>query len=122
MHLSVVPSFDGGQVFVEMQNMETGTRIGHATMDVRYHEGGYEPQTVIPGQEVTMMMEFQAIDAIVQAGQGIEAFKVVCDETNNTTADIEQNRLRGTIQVVPTRAVEFISVDFIITNSGVTFE
>ena len=51
--------------------METGTRIGHATMDVRYHEGGYEPQTVIPGQEITMMMEFQAIDAIVQAGQGI---------------------------------------------------
>ena len=71
LHLSVVPSFDGGQVFVEMQNMETGTRIGHATMDVRYHEGGYEPQTVIPGQEITMMMEFQAIDAIVQAGQGI---------------------------------------------------
>ena len=71
LHLSVVPSFEGGQVFVEMQNMETGTRIGHATMDVRYHEGGYEPQTVIPGQEVTMMMEFQAIDAIVQAGQGI---------------------------------------------------
>ncbi len=58
----------------------------------------------------------------VQAGQGIEAFKVVCDETNNTSADIEQNRMRGQITVVPTRAVEFIAVDFIITNSGVTFE
>ena len=51
--------------------METGVRIGHATMDVRYHEGGYEPQTVFPGQEITMMMEFQAIDAIVKPGQGI---------------------------------------------------
>ena len=71
LHLSAVPSFDGGQIFVEMQNMETGVRIGHATMDVRYHEGGYEPQTVIPGQEITMMMEFQAIDAIVGPGQGI---------------------------------------------------
>ena len=58
----------------------------------------------------------------VQAGAGIEAFKVVCDDTNNTPSDIEQNRLRGTIQVVPTRAIEFISVDFIITNSGVSFE
>ena len=58
----------------------------------------------------------------VQAGQGIEAFSVVCDDTNNTTADIEQNRMRGTIKVVPTRAVEFIAVDFIITNSGVSFE
>ena len=58
----------------------------------------------------------------VQAGRGIEAFKVICDDTNNTASDIEQNRLRATIQVVPTRAVEFISVDFIITNSGVSFE
>jgi len=71
LHLSAVPTFDGGQIFVEMQNMETGVRIGHATMDVRYHEGGYEPQTVFPGQEITMMMEFQAIDAIVKPGQGI---------------------------------------------------
>jgi len=30
--------------------------------------------------------------------------------------------MRGQIQVVPTRAVEFIAVDFIVTNSGVTFE
>ena len=51
--------------------MATGVRIGHATMDVRYHEGGSEPQTVTPGQEITMMMEFQAIDAIVPAGDGI---------------------------------------------------
>jgi phage tail sheath protein FI len=58
----------------------------------------------------------------VQAGRGIEAFKVICDDTNNTASDIEQNRLSATIQVVPTRAVEFISVDFIITNSGVSFE
>jgi len=71
LHLSAVPTFDGGQVFVEMQNMATGVRIGHATMDVRYHEGGSEPQTVTPGQEVTMMMEFQAIDAIIPAGDGI---------------------------------------------------
>ena len=71
LHLSAVPSFDGGQVFIEMQNLETGVRLGHATMDVRYYEGGYEPQTVVPGQEITMMMEFQAIDAIVNPGEGL---------------------------------------------------
>ena len=70
-HLAAVPTFDGGQVFIEMQDLETGLRLGHATMDVRYHEGGYEPQTVIPGEEVTMMMEFQGIDAILPAGHGI---------------------------------------------------
>jgi len=71
LHLSAVPTYDGGQIFVEMQNLETGVRIGHATMDVRYHEGGSEPKTVIPGQEITMMMEFQAIDALVLPGQGL---------------------------------------------------
>ena len=71
LHLSAVPSFDGGQVFIEMQNLETGVRLGHATMDVRYYEGGHEPQTVVPGQEITMMMEFQAIDAVVNPGEGL---------------------------------------------------
>ncbi len=70
-HLSVVPSYNGGQVFVEMQDAQTGMRIGHATMDVRYHEGGSEPKTVIPGQQIVMMMEFQGIDAIIPAGHGL---------------------------------------------------
>ena len=32
-------------------------------MDIRYHAGGYDAQTVIPGEAITMLMEFQAIDA-----------------------------------------------------------
>ena len=44
------------------------------------------------------------------------------DSSNNTDLDIEQNRLNGRIILVPTRAVEFIAMDFIITNSGVSFE
>jgi len=72
LHLSASPTFDGGQVFVEMQDLETGLRLGHATMDIRYHAGGYDAQTVFPGQQVTMMMEFQAIDAILPAGHGLK--------------------------------------------------
>ena len=45
--------------------------LTHATMDIRYHAGGYEPQTVLPSQQLTLMMEFQAIDAILPAGHGI---------------------------------------------------
>ena len=71
LHLTVVANFDGGQVFIEMQDSETGLRLGHATMDVRYHAGGYSPQTVTPGETVVMMMEFQAIDAILPAGHGL---------------------------------------------------
>ena len=60
--------------------------------------------------------------ALIQLQAGIESFKVVMDETNNSDADVDANRMNGRIVVVPTRAVEFISVDFIITNSGVMFE
>jgi hypothetical protein len=47
-------------------------------MDVRYHEGGYDATTVIPGAQITMLMEFQAIDAIIPAGHGI---RLVMTET-----------------------------------------
>jgi phage tail sheath protein FI len=60
--------------------------------------------------------------AIIQSQQGIDQFKVVMDSSNNTQADIENNILNGRIVVVPTRAVEFIAIDFIITNAGVSFE
>lgn len=60
--------------------------------------------------------------ALIQAQSGIEQFRVVCDNTNNTSLDVEANRMNGRIILVPTRVVEFISVDFIVTNSGVSFE
>jgi hypothetical protein len=59
---------------------------------------------------------------LIQAQSGIEQFRVVCDATNNTELDLEANRMNGRIVLVPTRAIEFISIDFIITNSGVSFE
>lgn len=59
---------------------------------------------------------------LIQAQSGVEQFQVVCDTTNNTELDVEANRMNGRIVIVPTRAVEFISIDFIITNSGVSFE
>ena len=59
--------------------------------------------------------------ALVQSEKGIDRFQVIMDKTNNTTLDEENNRLNGTIVLVPTRAIEFIAIDFIITNSGVIF-
>jgi hypothetical protein len=59
---------------------------------------------------------------LIQAQAGIEKFGVVCDNTNNTDSDRESNKMNGRIILVPTRAVEFIAVDFVVTNSGVSFE
>lgn len=58
---------------------------------------------------------------LIQTQSGLESFNVTMDDSNNTQADVEANRLNGTITVVPTRTIEFISIDFIITNSGVSF-
>ena len=58
---------------------------------------------------------------LVQTQAGIEAFNVVMNETNNTQEDVDLSRLNGRIVVVPTRSIEFIALDFIITNSGVVF-
>jgi hypothetical protein len=57
----------------------------------------------------------------IRIGQGIEDFRVIMDDTNNTQEDVDNNRLNGKIIVVPTRAVEYIAMDFVITNSGVEF-
>jgi hypothetical protein len=57
----------------------------------------------------------------IQSQAGVEAFQVVMNETNNSQADIDANRLNGRIVVVPTRVIEYIAIDFIITNSGVQF-
>ena len=58
---------------------------------------------------------------LIQSQAGIEQFQVVMNESNNTQEDADLNRLNGRIVVVPTRVAEFIAIDFIITNAGVSF-
>ena len=55
----------------------------------------------------------------VQQRQGLFAFKVVMDETNNTADVIDRNQLVGQIFIQPTRTAEFIILDFNITPTGV---
>lgn len=59
--------------------------------------------------------------SLIQAQAGVEAFQVVMNESNNSQEDVDLNRLNGRIVVVPTRVVEYIAIDFIVTNSGVQF-
>jgi len=60
----------------------------------------------------------QPILARIQAQQGLDRFKVVIDTTTTTQADVENNTVRGKIFLQPTRSVEFISLDFVVTNAG----
>ena len=57
----------------------------------------------------------------VQQRRGITDFSVVCDETNNTSEVIDRNEFVADIFVKPTRSVNFISLNFIATKTGVSF-
>jgi phage tail sheath protein FI len=58
----------------------------------------------------------------VQQRQGLYAFKVVMDDTNNTPDVIDRNQLIGQIYIQPTRTAEFIYLDFNIQPTGATFD
>jgi hypothetical protein len=58
---------------------------------------------------------------IIQQKQGLYAFKVVMDDSNNGPDVIDRNQLIGQIYVQPTRTAEFISLDFILLPTGAEF-
>jgi hypothetical protein len=58
---------------------------------------------------------------IIQQKQGLYAYKVIMDDSNNGPAVIDQNQLIGQIYVQPTRTAEFISLDFILLPTGAEF-
>jgi phage tail sheath protein FI len=57
----------------------------------------------------------------VQQRQGLYAFKVVMDDTNNTPDVIDRNELVGQIYLQPTKTAEFIILDFNVLPTGATF-
>ena len=57
----------------------------------------------------------------VQARRGVTDFMVVCDETNNTGEVIDTNRFVADIYIKPARSINFITLNFIATRTGVDF-
>lgn len=57
----------------------------------------------------------------VQQKQGLYAFRVVMDDTNNTPDVVDRNILVGAIYLQPTRTAEFIQLDFNVLPTGATF-
>ena len=57
----------------------------------------------------------------VQQNQGLYAFKVIMDESNNSADVIDRNQMIGQIYIQPTKTAEFIYLDFNILPTGATF-
>ena len=58
----------------------------------------------------------------VQGRRGITDFLVVCDETNNTGEVIDRNEFIAEIFIKPARSINFITLSFVATRTGVAFE
>ena len=57
----------------------------------------------------------------VQGRRGITEFKIVCNETNNTPEVIDTNRFVADIYIKPARSINYITLNFIATRTGVSF-
>jgi len=57
----------------------------------------------------------------IQGRGGIQDFAVVCDDSNNTPQVVDSNQFRGDIFVKPSRAINFIQLNFVAVRSGVSF-
>ena len=57
----------------------------------------------------------------IQGRRGIQDFRVVCDETNNTGEVIDRNEFIGDIYVKPSKSINFIQLNFVAVRSGVEF-
>ena len=60
------------------------------------------------------------LESVVQR-QGLYAFRVVMDDTNNTADVVDRNQLVGQIFIQPAKTAEFIVLDFTVEPTGATF-
>ena len=75
----------------------------------------FEPNRASTLERFSALVE--PIMAEVQARQGVERYKVQIDTSTTTQNDVENNTIRGKVYLQPTKSVEFISLDFVVTNS-----
>ena len=58
----------------------------------------------------------------VQAKRGLFDFRVICDESNNTADVVDNNEFRADIFLKPTKSINYVTLTFVATRTGVSFE
>ena len=79
-------------------------------------------QTILfePNREATLARFSAAVTPRlqrIQALSGLERFKVIIDSSTTTQDDVLNNTIRGKIFVQPTKVIEFVSLDFVVSNN-----
>lgn len=57
----------------------------------------------------------------IQANRGVYEYKIVCDDTNNSSQDIDSSKFTADIYIKPSRSINFIVLNFIVAATGASF-
>jgi len=79
----------------------------------------FEPNTF--ATRARLVSALSPVFSQAKNNDGLYAYKIVCDERNNTPDVIDNNELRVAIYIQPVRTAEFILADFIATRTGADF-
>lgn len=101
LEVDATPAGDGGQIYVRLDTTD-GERIGHGIMNLRYHEGGKEPEELTPGETIPVRVELFALDAVVPAGKGLQATIATHGEDYLPPAQPTNVQLANMVLDVPT--------------------
>jgi predicted acyl esterase len=74
-HVTVTPTTSDGNLHATLYDVSPDgerERVGHAYMNLRYAQGGDEPQPVVPGQPTDVKMQLFPLDALVEEGHQLE--------------------------------------------------
>jgi phage tail sheath protein FI len=80
----------------------------------------FEPNDPVTWRRVRL--SFEPLLSDVQSRRGITDYKIICDSTINTPARVDRNELWVRILIKPTKAAEFIQIDFVILPQGASLE
>ena len=89
-------------------------RVSRIAATTLFEQNVQETWNNFSGQVETLL-------ANIKGGQGLTDFKVILDETTTTPELIDRNILYAKIFLKPAQAIEFIALDFVITDSGASF-
>lgn len=110
--LSTPSAFD--RINVRRLFLEVEKRIGQLARGVLFELNDATTRTSFSASANSFLSE-------VQSKRGVTDFLVVCDESNNTPDVIDRNEFVAELYLKPTRSINYITITFVATRTGVSF-
>ena len=111
----------GQKTLLQDQSALDRINVRRLLIDIRRKVKKIGEQLLFEPNRASTLERFSAlvepIMSNVQKRRGVVRYKVQIDTTTTTQNDIENNTIRGKIYLQPTKSVEFISLDFVVTNT-----